>query len=238
MKTLTMAILVLNLLAGMAIAAGKPPQDKPVTHNIADYDPNFASYTIQSDGLGPYTHTFRTSKGKSTGTTSVLMTNVCGGLTYGDRLLDQSNDNSRTVKITFDSTNSIQPGDPNYLLPPQFFGTFDGTVRNMNKCTCGTGQNMYTMAAETKIYCPMHFVLHSENYRLDMGTAGEPETEFVQITCNATDAAGCKDWSIDPISDPEDTTNPGRTRARLVNLSNGQNLGNYYMTFHLHVTRP
>jgi len=68
---------------------------------------------------------------------------------------------------------------------------------------------------------------------------GDNETDSVQIVCNATDSAGCKEWTIDPISDPDYTSNPGKTRARLVDLgNNNQDIGDYYMTFHLHATRP
>ncbi|HSE43331.1 MAG TPA: hypothetical protein VLH08_21405 [Acidobacteriota bacterium] len=232
---LLISILLLTLVSNTAIA-GKPVKDIPITQEISDVDVNSVPYYIQSDGLGIYTHTLATSRGKTTGTNSVLMTNVCGGLTYGDRLLETTTD-SRKVKVTLDQTNAIQPGDPNYVVPAQFFGTITSTVRFMNKCTCGAGQNMYTMPADTEIYCPMHIRMNSVNYRLDMGTAGETETEFVRIYCIAADSAGCKEWTLDPISDPGDTTNPGRTRARLVDLNTNENLGNYYMTFHLHVLR-
>ncbi len=235
MKAIVIGVLFMTLFLSSAFA-GKPAGDKPITQEISDYDANSVAYSIQSDGVGLYTNNAATYKGKLTGTSSVLMANVCGNLPNGDRLLETFD--VRKVKVTLDSTNAIQPGDPNYLVPPQFFGTITSTVRNMNKCTCGTGQSMYAMAAGTKIFCPMHFRLNAVNYRLDMGASGETETEFVQIICNSADSAGCKEWMIDPISDPDYTTNPGRTRARLVNLSNGQNMGNYYMTFHLHVTRP
>ncbi len=237
MKIFTIFLLFLTLAAGSAMA-GKPGGDIPITQEISDVDTITGTpYYIQSDGLGLYLHNLTTYKGKTTGTNSVLMANVCGSLPNGDRLLETTLD-VRKVKITFDNTNAILPGDPNYVLPAQFFGTINSTFRGMNKCTCGAGVSMYAMAANTKIFCPMHFRLNAVNYRLDMGASGEDETEFVQISCKTADSAGCKEWSIDPISDPDYTDNPGRTRARLVNLGNGQNLGNYYMTFHLRVTRP
>ena len=229
----------LTLVSSSALAAGKPPKavDIPITQEISDVDSSSVPYYIQSDGLGLYTHTLVTSKGKTTGTNSILMSNVCGGLTNGDRLLETTTD-TRKAKVTFDQTNAIQPGDPNYVVPAQFFGTIESTFRFMNKCTCGTGQSMYTMPANTQIYCPMHIVMNSMNYRLHMGAAGEPEEEFVKIFCIAADSSGCKEWTIDPISNPADTTNPGKTRTRLVDLNTNENLGNYYMTFHLHITRP
>jgi hypothetical protein len=245
MKSFTFAIFILTfaLAVGNAMAAPTPKtQDIPITQQISDYDANSVAYSIQSDGLGSYLHTVTTVHNKSTGDYSVLMANVCNdkNLPNGDRLLETYGGSApvRTVKITLDSTNAIQSGDPNYVGPAQFFGVITSTVRNMNTCTCATNQSMYAMGAGTTVFCPMHFLLKAVNYRLEMAGPGDYETQQVQIFCNAADSAGCKEWMIDPISNPDYTTNPGRTRARLVDLSNGQNIGDYYVTFHLHLTRP
>ena len=236
--TFLIFIMTMTLLTGNAMA-GKPGGDIPITQQISDYDVNAVAYSIQSDGLGDYTNTVTTYKGKTTGIYSVLMSNTCNGQTNGDRLLDRAEwPAERMVKITLDSTNAIMPGDPNYLVPSQLQGTITSGVRSMNTCTCDENLNMYKMAAGTKIFCPMHFKMYAPNYRLDMRSHDEPETEKVQIVCNAADSSGCKDWDITPITDPDYTLNPGKTRARLINLNNGQNMGNFYMTFHLHVTRP
>lgn len=241
MKIFAICVLFLSLAVTGAMAAGKPPSpvDIPISQEISDSDNNSVPYYIQSDGLGIYLHTFVKIKGQTTGTNSVLMENVCGGLYNGDRLLETTFDSVRKMKVTLDQTNAIQPGDPNYIVPAQFFGTINSSVRFMNTCTCGAGLSMYAMPANTQIYCPMHIRMNSLNYRLEMAAPGDTETEFVKIYCNAADSSGCKDWDIDPISDPHDTTNPGKTRARLVDLNNNNaNLGDYYVTFHLHVTRP
>jgi hypothetical protein len=73
----------------------------------------------------------------------------------------------------------------------------------------------------------------------------EPETQQVQISCNAANSGGCSDWFIDPIPvvNSDGSTSPGRTRARLdlVNTHGSGSLtneGDFYMTFHFHVTRP
>lgn len=237
---LSILVLFLTLASSITLAAGKPPRavDIPITQVISDTDINSVPYYIRSDGNQTYTHTLVTKKGKTTGTNSVLMENVCGGLSNGDRLLETTND-TRTVKVTLDETNAIQYPDPNWLVDPQILGEINGTVRFMNTCTCGAGLSMYAMPANTQIYCPMHIRMNAVNYRLEMGGPGDTETEFVKIFCNVADSSGCKDWDIDPISSPVDTTNPGKTRARLVDLNNNNaNLGAYYMTFHLHVTRP
>jgi hypothetical protein len=238
----TVFILSLALVTSSVMAANfHKGGDIPITQEISDVDTaTLTPYYIQSDGLGLYLFDFTTYKGKTTGTNSVLMANVCGNLPNGDRLLDTSltSGDGRRVKITFSNANAILANDPNYRVPAQFFGIISNRFRNMNTCTCGTGQSMYSMAANTRIFCPMHFRLDGANYRLEM-IGGDNETDSVQIVCNAADSAGCKEWTIDPISDPDYTDNAGRTRARLVDLGNNNaNLGDYYMTFHLHATRP
>ena len=71
----------------------------------------------------------------------------------------------------------------------------------------------------------------------------EPETQRVQVACNASGSDGnCNDWFLDPIPvvNPDGSTSPGQTRARL-NYGSGapfNNEGDFYLTFHIHVTRP
>jgi hypothetical protein len=244
--TFTLCVLLLTLVAGTSIA-GKPQalKDLPITQEISDTDGNGVPYAIQSDGTGLYKDG---TSGGFAGDVSILMTNVCGGLTWGDRLLDLQ---LRQVKITLTDANALHAGDFGYQAPARPFGTVSNAVRFMNKCTCGAGVSMYAMTAGAKIFCPMHLRLDpldstGSYYRIDMGTEGENETENVQITCNAADGSGCIDWFIDPISDPDYTENPGKTRARLnyfvschgKNCAPDPNYGDFYMTYHLHITRP
>lgn len=241
-------VLLLTLASNNAMAAGKPPKavDIPITQEIADSDGS-SVYNIESDGTGVYTDGLA---GGVTGDVSVLMSNVYNGLTYGDRLLDLQSAQVRKVKITLDITNALQPGDYGYLVPAQPLGTVFNSVRMMNKCTA-ENKSMFTMMPGDKIFCEMHLLLSpfsgtSNYYRLDMGTIGEAETEEVQITCNASGADGkCNDWVIEPSSNPDYTVNPGVTRARLnyfVTKGKGQatvtNMGAFYMTFRIYITRP
>ena len=247
MKVFAICVLFVTQAVSMTMAAAKPkPQGLFITQDVADHDVNSVPYYIQSDGTGIYRDGLA---GGISGDVSVLMDNVCGGLTYGDRLLDLQSAQVRKVAITLSSANALQPGNVGYVVPAQPLGTVLNSVRFMNKCTCGTNQSMFTMTPGSKILCPMHLRLSSIDstgfyYRVDMGTAGEGETEQVQISCNSSGTDGkCNDWSIDPNSDPDLTANPGKTRARLVYISSsrGKNIesnhGAFYMTFHLHVTR-
>ncbi len=243
MKIVAICILLLAFAAGSAFA-GKPNSDKPITHFISDEDANFDAYSIQSDGGGAYQHGVN-------GDNSVLITNVYIGLSWGVRVLE--NGTIRKLAITFTPENAVQPGDPGYVVPavPPVWGTVYTGARFMNKCTLDN-VSMYTMKAGDKIICPMHIRLFpldgtSNYYRLDMGAAGENETQKVQISCNANDSFACTDWFIDPIPvvNPDGSTSPGKTRARLnyfVNVKGRNapdpNKGAFYMTFHIHVTRP
>ena len=246
MKSFALSLLFLIFVTSFAIA-GKPTKDLPITQIISDYDANFNAYSIQSDGGGAYQNGIN-------GDISVLMANVNNGLTWGDRLLE--NGTIRKLAVTFSQENAVQPGDPGYVAPPSppLWGTVYTDARFMNKCTAEY-KSFYTMMAGDKMICEMHISMtlaNGESYRLDMGTVGENETQKVQISCNANDVSGCTDWFIDPIPvvNPDGSTSPGKTRARLNGPCIGgtttkgkpapcdTNHGGYYMTFHVHVTRP
>lgn len=245
MRIFTICILFFATVAGIGVA-GKPdpkPQGLVITQYIANEDPNFAPYFIQSDGLGGYKNV--------NGDASVLMGNGLNGIQFGDRLLDLLV-TARTVAVTFSPANAVLPGDPGYVVPanPPVWGTIYNSVRFMNKCT-GKYLSMLEMKADNKMTCPMHLHLDpldgtKNYYRLDMGASDEPETQEVQISCNSADSVGCKDWFIDPIPvvNPDGSTSPGKTRARLNyftyvhNQSTASNKGAFYMTFHIRATRP
>ncbi len=113
------------------------------------------------------------SKGKTTGTNSILMENVCGGLTNGDRLLETTRDPVRKVKVTLDQRNAIQPGDPNFVVPAQFFGTITSSVRFMNKCTCGAGACMRWQ--QTKQQPDLWQLLYDVSFARHTSTGGRRE---------------------------------------------------------------
>jgi hypothetical protein len=67
----------------------------------------------------------------------------------------------------------------------------------------------------------------------------------VQVACNAANSGGCSDWFLDPIPvvNADGSTSPGQARARLDLVdthgnNNFTNEGDFYVTFHFHVTRP
>jgi hypothetical protein len=220
---------------------GAKASDLPVRSYFLDRDATGASYTLQSDGLGAYAN-------GTGGVVSVLMANVYNNLYNGDWEMDASAATSRRVAITLSSLNAVPSGSPGYTIPPKppFSGTGFETARLIDKCTEGN-KDVLTLRSGDAITCPLLVRWDygsGASYRLDMGTPIEaPESTSAQITCNAVDARGCNDWYIDPIPvvNPDGSVSPGKAIARLVLLAkNGAatNLGDFYMTFHFHVTRP
>lgn len=238
--------LVMLLVATMGLAR-QTGSDVPVTSNLTDFDATNTAYYVQSDALGAY------SNGVN-GATSILVANGYNGIVDGDWRLDLSNSTVRTIRVTFDPANAVQPGDPGYTAPanPPYWGTRFEAVRMENKCTMDN-HDMLTMKPGDKFPCILSIRFppstSSTYYRLEMAGSwtflNEPETQDVQISCNAADSGGCNDWFIDPVPvvNPDGTTSPGRARARLnlVNTHGSNNLtneGDFYLTFHFHVTRP
>jgi hypothetical protein len=230
-------------LAVVSMAFSKSSSDIPVTSNLTDYDAYNVDYYVQSDALGAY------SNGAG-GATSILEANGYNGITWGDWRLDLSSSTTRTVRVTFAEANAVQPGDPGYTAPanPPYWGTHFETVLMENKCSLDH-HDMLTMKAGDKFTCDLSIrfppATHSTFYRLEMDPTllNEPETQQAQVSCNAANSGGCSDWFIDPIPvvNPDGSTSPGKTRARLDLVDSKGSLtneGDFYLTFHFHVTRP
>lgn len=232
------------MLVLVPMAFPKPASDIPVATNLADFDANNAPYSVQSDALGAY------SNGASA--TSILVANGYNGITLGDWRLDLASSTTRSIRVTFAQANAVQRGDPGYTAPanPPYWGTQFEAVRMENKCSLDH-HDMLTMKAGDKFTCDLSIrfpqLTSSTFYRLEMDPTllNEPETQQVQVSCNVANSGGCNDWFIDPIPvvNADGSTSPGQTRARLdlVNTRGAGSLtneGDFYLTFHFHVTRP
>ena len=234
----------------IAMSAGptKTEVDIPVTTYLSDYNASSSPYYVQSDASGAYSNGLNT-------VTSILVGNGYNSIEDGDWRLDLSNSTIRTARVTFEQANAVQPGDPGYTAPanPPYWGTEFEPVRMENKCTA-VNHDLLIMKPGDKFTCPMLIRFppwtSTTFYRLQMGfpatkTLSEPETQPVQVSCNSADAGGCNDWFIDPIPvvNPDGSTSPGQTRARLDLVSSTKNNiladeGDFYLTFHFHATRP
>ncbi len=229
--------LILLFVSNIALA-NKPIPDLPITNYLADFDPSGNLYSVQSDRGGAYQSV--------NGVASILVANGYNGIVYGDWRLDNSGSTIRTVGITFGTANAVQPGDPGYQAPanPPYWGTQYEMARMENKCT-QDNHDMLTMKTGDSFPCVtiIRFPGPSSGYyRLYMGTTWYSESNDVKVSCNSADSGGCNDWFIDPfpVVNPDGSTSPGRARARL-NLdvrNKTTNDGDFYLTFHIHVTRP
>jgi len=246
-RAFAVAVATLLPAAGLASAQKNQPPDIPVTNYLADYDSGGIAYFVQSDDLGPYGNAV-------SGVISILVANGYDHIVNGDWRLDLLGSTVRAARVTFSPANAVRPGDPGYTAPanPPYWGTKLEAVRMENKCTL-INRDMLTMKAGDRFTCPT--IIHlppltsSTYYRLDMAASwtfqNEPETQDAQVSCNSADAGGCNDWFIDPVPvvNPDGSTSPGQARARLnlVDSRGSNNLtdeGDFYLTFHFHVTRP
>lgn len=249
--------LFLVFLATLAFA-GKPLSDVPVTTYLSDYNATNTDYYIQSDGqAGPVRGITGEYDNSYQNVTSVLNANTYNNQPPGDWTLDLLSSPSRTMRLTLSSLNEIQPGQSGYTVPPNppFLGTDSLVSRFAEYCTA-IGLDMGTMTAVNQtIECPAIFRFEwnsSTYYRVYMTASWSapgqyaPETTYVQIQCNSVGTNGyCNDWYIDPISisNGDGSFSPGQVIGRLVAvITRGTgtytNAGDFYMTFHVHVTRP
>jgi hypothetical protein len=242
------------------LEAAKQHFDVPVTTSLSDYDTTAQSYSLQSDGAGAY-------KNGVAGVVSVLLTNGYNSIEWGDWRLDLlANPTSREIGISFCDPahgttcplNAVQPDDPGFSATanPPWWGTQWQPARMQTPCSAWT-RNMYTMKPGDAFTCSAIILLPKVNnvyYELNMGTipnplVPKPETQQLQVTCNSSTTDGnCNSWFLDPIPivNADGTTSPGRTRTRLQKIvtTNGGNIvsqtnqGDFYLTFHIKVTRP
>jgi len=242
MRSFLMFLMALVTALGFA---KQTASDIPVTTTLADLDATATPYDVQSDGRGAYPNS-------ANSVASILVGNGYNHIVDGDWRLDMLSSPVRTVGISFDPADAVQPGQPGYTAPanPPYWGTEYQAVRMENKCSLDN-HDMLTMKPGDKFTCPTSIRMpptsRSTYYRLDMSGSftflNEPETQDAQVACNSADSAGCKDWFIDPVPivNSDGSTSPGNARARLnlVGTHGGMtDEGDFYLTFHIHVTRP
>jgi hypothetical protein len=211
----------------------------PVTTIISDTDSNGLTVDIGSDGQGPYLHNVD-------GVASWLTSNGYNHIAYGDWQFTSLTSPTRTVGLGFNQNDAIQPGDPHAQNPfvaanPPYWGIFTYPGHIEVKCSL-VSNNMLTMAAGSSFTCPLvdKFQLPTGDWSLNPAFSFThfPEETDVQVHCNTADSNGCNDWFMDPI-------NLGEAVGRLVgpppanckHCSNSDD-GDFYMRFHIHITRP
>jgi hypothetical protein len=224
-------------LAGAALGAPvKPRPNISVTTVVGDLDSSGLSVDMGSDGAAAY-------HDGVDGVTSWLTSNGYNGIAYGDWQFSSLASATRTVKLAFDINDAVVQGDPPYRIPanPPYWGTQAFPAKIEVKCTL-VYNNMLTMAAGSQFRCPLVNRFETATYG-DLGLqpgysfTGWPETTDVQVRCNTADSGGCNDWFIDPINLGEAV---GRLMQTITVGHQTQKIdeGDFYMRFHIHVTRP
>lgn len=203
---------VLLTMAAVEVKGAAPARSWAVVTTIADAQ-NGWPLRVESDHLGSYT------------TTKQIDSEIQGG---GDWTLTTYSANSRPSNRTvfFDLR---EPASPS-ITPP--FTTAYVQTHLIAKCDL-VNVNMQTMHAGTTARCPGSFRFLAPNglwYRFSFQPDNFPEVDYMNITCTATDSAGCKLWNIYPSgtnltgSDPNcknlnrlvqiDPYRPGHRRCR------------------------
>jgi len=236
--TLILALLV--AVPCFATCSPKIPSTLPITSTFFSYDAANNIADIQSDGLDGSTYYDGVD-----GVTTYLTCNGYNHQAFGDWQFGTLNSTVRKVSISF--ANAIQPSAGGTAVPNPPFTIKNVIAHVEDKCTqiangSGGWNNMLQMTAGQTFLCPLIVHFYDSNgaeYRIYMGPNWEPETTYVQITCNsvATDNSGCNDWFIDPS--PANGL-AGQATGRLVYFSKRAttNQGDYYFRFHFHLTRP
>jgi hypothetical protein len=236
------ALLVTLLLALPCFATCSPkiPSTLPITSTFLSYEVNNNITDIQSDGLSGGTYYNGVD-----GVTTFLTCNGYNHQAFGDWQFDALSSTVRTLSISF--ANPIQVSAGGTAVPNPPFGIKRLIAHIEDKCTqianaTGGWNNMLQMGAGQSLQCPLIVHFYDSNaaeYRIYMGPNWEPETTYVQVTCNsvAADNSGCNDWFIDPI--PLNGA-PGQAEGRLVYFTKRSSIneGDYYFRLHFHLTRP
>jgi hypothetical protein len=231
-------LIALGLIAVLPESSGgAPPRSNhiPVTTYISDTDSAGNPTCIGSDGSGAYLNGVG-------GVSSILAENGYNGIKWGDWQLDTNSATARKVGHSFDMADAVLPGDPHYQAPatPPWLGNQLLKGKTEVKCSF-VNRDMLTMTAGSSFTCPLinNFNTTTMKWMLHPGLSftGFAETTDALVTCNTADSGGCNDWYIDPIV-------PGQAVGRLVGEGSGKknpglpNGGDFYMKFHIHVTRP
>ncbi|HLW81079.1 MAG TPA: hypothetical protein VKS20_03460 [Candidatus Acidoferrales bacterium] len=240
------------------VEGSKAPGPVSVTSYLSDADANGVPNTIQSDGqFGPVHAVEGEYDNGDQGVSSLLEVTDNGTVPPGDWQLNLES-STRELRFTL-GNNAVPAGQPGFTVTPQppFTGTEELPGKLENKCVNTTNgsqtMDMLTMTAGQVGSCPAPFSFfypvsgkQSNHYALEMGgaAAGFPDTTEILVTCNSVGTDGhCDDWFIDPqpATDANGNVIPATGIGRLqLDNTNGSttNLGDFYLTFHFHITRP
>jgi hypothetical protein len=225
--------------------------DISVSSAISDFNASGVAYYVQSDGQNAGTY-----DNGSAGVQSVLQSTADYDWELSTYDSNWAGSSGRNAFITLGPANQQSA---KATLPSIWssWGTHVEPVRFIDKCSY-LGVNMLAIKPGSPQACPIMLRFgpnftsgrNTVYYRLEMAPflcakcVNYTETQDVQISCNAQDASGhCNDWSIDSIPPTSQSggvpTNQVIARLSLVTEAGEvANNGDFYLTFHIHVTNP
>jgi hypothetical protein len=217
-------------LAGKPAKAGKPPVDTPVTSTIDGLGVDtLPTQRIQSDQAGSYKN-------------SSSLSSIIQGI--GDWELDMLNFTSSPQRKALIDLRDPVAGSLNGGAPIAPFSYQVVRARFITKCT-QNGIDMRTMQPTPNVYpCPMAVAFDDASgvkYRLTENPSNFGETNWVQITCITTANAKCNQWKIEPSV--TQLNGERKNVAKLLKLATNphqsdQDMGDFYLSFTIHVTNP
>jgi hypothetical protein len=231
-----LVVLVMVAVSGLepTATAGKPPTDTPVTTTIDGLGVDtLPTLRVQSDQLGAYKN--------SSSLSSIIQA-------IGDWELDMLNfKSSPQRKALIDLRDPVAGSGPNGGAPINPFGASGYQIvraRFISKCS-QNGINFLNMQPNSIYPCPLALAFDDASgvrYRLAENPINFSETNWLQVTCVATGAnAKCNQWKIEPSA----TQLNGEVKnvAKLLKVATkpretDQDLGDFYLSFTIHVTNP
>jgi hypothetical protein len=230
----TILFLLALVATGLVLQTGakaKPPSDTPVTTTIDGLGVNtLPTFRIQSDQLGAYRN-------------SSSLSSIIQGI--GDWELDMINFNSSPQrKALIDLRDPVPGSGPGGTAPVAPFAYQLVRARFISKCT-QNGIDMRTMQPGNLYPCPLAVAFDDAGgvrYRLAANPSNFSETNWVQVTCVATDTnAKCNQWKIEPSV--TQLNGERKNVAKLLKVATkphqtDQDMGDFYLSFTIHVTNP
>lgn len=229
------ALLLALTASGFVLQAGpkgKPPADTAVTSTIDGLGVDtLPTLRFQSDQLGAYTN--------SSSLQSILQAAL------GDWVLDTLNySSSPQRKVLVDLRDPVPGSGPGGGAPIAPFAYQLVRARLISKCS-EYGNDMRTIPGGATVSCPLAIAFDDAagvRYRLAMNPNNFFEVNPVQITCVATDAnSRCNQWKIEPSA--TQLNGERKNVAKLLKIATkprdtDQDMGDFYMSFTIHLTNP
>ena len=231
----TITLLLALILSGSIVnigAKGKPPSDTPVTTTIDGLGiDTLPTLRIQSDQRGAYRN--------SSSLQSILQASL------GDWVLDMLNYSSSPQRqVLIDLRDPVPGSGPNGGAPIAPFAYQFVRARFIAKCS-QYGIDMRNMQPNNFYPCPLAIALDDASgvrYRLTMHADNFPEVNLMQVTCVTTDASGkCNQWKMEPSVTQLDGQRKNITKLLKVATRPNQpdqDMGDFYLSFTIHLTNP